>query len=102
MERLVVLAGHRKIAWSLRDKEDEEREETGGHALAAEHQAPARGDAPVAVTCKLGHVDNLVEALGEGLHLRRDVVAEDHEVHEIDDQLAEDDGKLVPTHQSAP
>ena len=93
---LLVLAHHDEVARCLRHKADEQREETGRDGLASEHIAPARGHCPLGVG-----VDGC-QAFAHFLHEGLDVVTQDEEVDEIDNQLTEDDGKLVPRDKHAP
>ena len=84
---LVVAPGHDKVARSLRHEAYQQREQPCRHGLAAEHVAPSRRYGP----CGLVGVEHL-----HGLNHRVGVLAEDDEIDEVDHELAEDDGKLVP------
>ena len=89
-ESLVVLANHHQIAWSLWNEADEQSEEACGYCLGTEHIAPTRGHRP------LGSGIDGSDALTHFLHQRLNVVAKDEEVDEVNQQLTEDNGKLVP------
>ena len=89
----VVAARHHKIAGSLGHKADEHCEESGGHTLGPEHVAPAGGDGPLGI----GHVSYRSGCIIDGIGMG----AENDEINEINHELAEDDGKLVPAHKHA-
>ena len=95
-EGLLVSAHHDEIARRLRDEADEQGEESCGDGLRSEHIAPAGLDGP-GVGARCDGVDALSDLLDDGVG----VVAEDEEVDEVDDELSEDDGKLVPRDEHA-
>ena len=83
-EGLLVLPVEGEETRRLRDEEDEQGEQAGRDALGHEHHTPAHGIGPF-------HHRGIVR-----------VRADDQEVHEVHDQLAEDDRELVPGHERAP
>ena len=85
-----------EVARRLGNEANEQGEEAGRDCLAAEHVSPTRRHRPLR-----SGIDGC-DALSHLLHKRLDVVAQDEEVHEIDDKLAEDNGELVPADQHAP
>ena len=90
------MAAHRQVARSLRHEQDEQREQRGRDTFRAEHEPPPRRDAPVGIHLQGVGVDYAVQAFRHGLHLRGDMVAQDDEIDEIHEKLAEDYGELVP------
>ena len=89
-------ARHHQVARRLGHQAYQHREQRRRHCLAAEHIAPSRLDSPgVAAGC------HRVDALSDLLDDRVGVRTEDEEVDEVDHQLAEDNGELVPAHQLA-
>ena len=92
----LVAAYHHEVARCLRYEADEEGKQACRHGLRAEHIAPARLDGP-----RVAAGDDGVHALSYRLDDGVGMLAEDEEVDEVDHQLSEDDGKLVPRHEHA-
>ena len=67
--------------------------------LADEHQTPACSDAPIGIARKQRTVCNSIEAFGCFFDNGCNVVAQDNEVHKVNDQLTENNGELVPRYQ---
>ena len=95
-EGAVVATYHDEVARRLGHEADEQGEEACGHSFGTEHIAPAGLDGPRVAAGGYG-----VDALAYGFDDGVGVVAEDEEVDEIDDELAEDDGELVPRDEHA-
>ena len=81
-ERFVVLSAERQIARRFRNKADKHGEESGWHSLRDEHHAPAYSLRPS-------------NKVGERLHCP----THNQVIDKIHHELAEDDSKLVPTHE---
>jgi hypothetical protein len=94
MLRLVILAYHHEITRSLRYKADEDGEECCRNSLTTKHVTPADGSGP----CGCIRIHNMINAIHD-IDDRVCITAKDDEVDEIDHQLAEDNGKLVPRYQ---
>ena len=93
MKRLVVLANRNQKTRRLGNEADEQGKKTCRHSLTSEHVAPACGHRP------LCSGRDGCQSLAHLLDERLNVVAQDEEVNEVHNQLAEDDGKLVPRDQ---
>ena len=94
-QSLLVLTNHHQITRSLGNEADEQGEETCGHSLGSEHIAPTRSDSPLCSGIDGGNT------LTHFLNKRLDVFTENEEVDKVDNQLTEDNGKLVPGNKHA-
>ena len=96
MKCLIVLSGHDKVSRRLGNETDEQREQSGRNGFAAEHITPAFLSSPHGA---LG-VHHLVDA-SHDIDVGVLMTAQNHEVDEINHQLAKDNGKLIPRHEHA-
>ena len=90
---LLILANRNKVTWSFGYKADEQCKQACRYSLATKHITPTGSNSPLCSRRNLGNL--LTDILNQWLQ----VVAQDKEVNEVNYQLTEDNGELVPAYK---
>ena len=94
MLRRIKLTYGNEVTRTLWHEADKDSKESCRYHFGAKHIAPACSDSPGVAMRQY-----FINTHANTLYLRHFVVAEDKEINEIDNQLTEDNSKLVPANE---